>query len=48
MELSLVFRDDLEGWDRGWQGDSRRRGGKKIYIYIYTHTYIYVYIHTYI
>ena len=30
--------DDLEGWDRGWQGDSRRRGRKKKkYIYIYTY-----------
>ena len=26
MQLSLVLCDDLQGWDREWEGGSRRRG----------------------
>ena len=31
-ELNLVLCDDLEGWDEGWEGDSREGG----YMYTYS------------
>lgn len=31
-ELNLVLCDDLEGWDEGWEADSRQWG----YMYTYS------------
>ena len=34
MEISSVLCDHLEGWDGGWEGDSRGRGFGDICIHI--------------